>query len=160
MQSWILQTHTHTHTLTLPDKGKTNLVRTRAIGLSPLKGDFLADPLQASLLKQDRKFPGKTLSPSKELTHCHPCENTAVPALMDVEVPFGACAPIPFSHITSDLCALLINATRTRIIRRGTWVCVNSQNNELIQQHDSILILSLAERTIKKKSLPSYFFLL
>lgn len=59
-----LSVNTHTHTNTLPDEGggETNLVRTRAIGLSPLKGDFLADPLQASLLKQDGKFPGKTLS--------------------------------------------------------------------------------------------------
>lgn len=52
----------NTHATTLPDKGKTNLVRTRAIGLSPLKGDFLADPLRASPLKHDRKFPGKTFA--------------------------------------------------------------------------------------------------
>lgn len=30
-------------------------MRAEEIGLSPLKGDFLADPLQTSLLKQDQK---------------------------------------------------------------------------------------------------------
>ena len=34
----------NTHANTQPDEGKTNLVRTRAIGLSPLKGDSEADP--------------------------------------------------------------------------------------------------------------------
>lgn len=82
----------NTHTNTLPEKGKMNLVWTRAIGLSPLKGDFLADPLQASLLKHDRKFPGKTFA-LKELKHCPPCENRTAAALMDVEMPFGARVP-------------------------------------------------------------------
>lgn len=71
-RDYILYKHTHTHTNTLPGKGKTNLVRTRAIGLSPLKGDFLADPLRASLSKQDGKFPGKTASPFKEAERCQP----------------------------------------------------------------------------------------
>lgn len=109
--------------MTLPDKRKTNLVRAGAIGLSLLKGDFLADPLQASLLKQDKKFPVKTLSPFKELKHCHACENAAAAALMDMEMPFGASAQIPFSHITSDPCALLIINTCTGVISNGTWVC-------------------------------------
>lgn len=82
----------NTHTNTLPDKRKMNLVQTRAIGLSPLKGDFLADPLQASLLKHDRKFTGKTFS-LKELKHCRPCENRTAAALMDMEMPFGERAP-------------------------------------------------------------------
>lgn len=52
-----LLTHTCLHSIntkTLPNKSKTNLMSAGEIGLSPLKGDFLADPLQASLLNQDK----------------------------------------------------------------------------------------------------------